>query len=407
MTGERGAQRAARLAGPGRLVRRADLSVARRVGRSAASPQACRRRLPRSPGAATTARPVSTAPGAGSLLAVPPGYLAASTRSGCFRADSRRADRARPAAGRHASGADRRHGALHPDGGAAQRVHGLAASRWSRRPTSLFQPLNPQLGPAPGPAALERGDPPAAHVRPHLRAAAPPVTPAGPARAPCRGPRPACSGRCRRSSTRPPLERRARGGACATADQIAQPGRALPPGAGAVRRQPLGHASNTAAGDALYAEALYIMLAVPGALIALGLAYLAALGTVERDRRELGAAARPRRHAPRSARRSRRWRASLIGVVAGLLGAGVALPRRRHLSTGGVGADHRHAGDRRRSLVCVVLAIAGALRRAARRRRRRVCASSVSAEPPRRGRARPAALAAALPRPRSRSRSAG
>jgi putative ABC transport system permease protein len=44
---------------------------------------------------------------------------------------------------------------------------------------------------------------------------------------------------------------------------------------------------NTAAGDALYAETLYIMLAVPGALIALGLAYLAALGTVERDRESL------------------------------------------------------------------------------------------------------------------------
>ena len=35
------------------------------------------------------------------------------------------------------------------------------------------------------------------------------------------------------------------------------------------------------------AEALPIMLAVPGALIALGLAYLAALGTVERDRHDL------------------------------------------------------------------------------------------------------------------------
>src|SRR6185312_364843 len=45
---------------------------------------------------------------------------------------------------------------------------------------------------------------------------------------------------------------------------------------------------NTAAGDALYAETLYVMLAVPGAIIALGLAYLAALGTVERDRRDLG-----------------------------------------------------------------------------------------------------------------------
>ncbi|TML18783.1 MAG: ABC transporter permease [Actinobacteria bacterium] len=44
---------------------------------------------------------------------------------------------------------------------------------------------------------------------------------------------------------------------------------------------------NSAAGDALYAETLYILLAVPGALVALGLAYLAALGTVDRDRRDL------------------------------------------------------------------------------------------------------------------------
>src|SRR5205807_7012333 len=44
---------------------------------------------------------------------------------------------------------------------------------------------------------------------------------------------------------------------------------------------------SSASGDALYAETLYIMLAVPGALVALGLAYLAALGTAESDRREL------------------------------------------------------------------------------------------------------------------------
>src|SRR5205085_6007665 len=49
----------------------------------------------------------------------------------------------------------------------------------------------------------------------------------------------------------------------------------------------LGDGLTTASQDALYAEALYIMLAVPGALVALGLAYLAALGTVERDRRDL------------------------------------------------------------------------------------------------------------------------
>src|SRR5207249_9752236 len=49
----------------------------------------------------------------------------------------------------------------------------------------------------------------------------------------------------------------------------------------------LADALTTASGDALYAEALYIMLAVPGALAGLGLAYLAALGAADRERREL------------------------------------------------------------------------------------------------------------------------
>ncbi len=64
---------------------------------------------------------------------------------------------------------------------------------------------------------------------------------------------------------------------------------------------------NTAAGDALYAETLYIMLAVPGALIALGLAYLAALGRGRARPPRSRAAARARRGAPRpdGARRRR------------------------------------------------------------------------------------------------------
>ena len=74
---------------------------------------------------------------------------------------------------------------------------------------------------------------------------------------------------------------------------------------------------NTAAGDALYAEALYIMLAVPGALIALGLAYLAALGTSERDRRDL-ALLRARGARRRDLLALAASRASLIGIVAGL-----------------------------------------------------------------------------------------
>src|SRR5207247_9353532 len=76
---------------------------------------------------------------------------------------------------------------------------------------------------------------------------------------------------------------------------------------------------NTAAGDALYAETLYIMLAVPGGVIALGLAYLAALGTVERDRWDL-ALLRARGASRRELLGLAAFESIVIGVVAGLLG---------------------------------------------------------------------------------------
>src|SRR5439155_5613925 len=81
---------------------------------------------------------------------------------------------------------------------------------------------------------------------------------------------------------------------------------------------------NTAAGDALYAETLYIMLAVPGALIALGLAYLAALGTVERDRQELSLL-RARGGSRRSLVGFALVESAVIGVVAGIIGSGLAV----------------------------------------------------------------------------------
>ena len=99
----------------------------------------------------------------------------------------------------------------------------------------------------------------------------------------------------------------------------------------------LGDSLTTAAGDALYAQTLYIMLAAPGALVALGLAYLAALGTVERDRRDLALlrarGARRRDLAVLAAAES-----ALLGLVAGALGTGLALLA-IHLagSAGGIG----------------------------------------------------------------------
>ena len=86
----------------------------------------------------------------------------------------------------------------------------------------------------------------------------------------------------------------------------------------------LGDRLNTAAGDALYAETLYIMLAVPGALIALGLAYLAALGTVERDRRDL-ALLRARGATRRDLLTMALLESALVGVLAGVLGAGLGI----------------------------------------------------------------------------------
>ncbi len=115
----------------------------------------------------------------------------------------------------------------------------------------------------------------------------------------------------------------------------------------------LSDALSSAAGDALYAEAIYIMLAVPGALVGLGLAYLAALGTADRDRRTLRLL-----HARGASRRRLLGLAAVesaaLGLVAGLAGAGGALLAVRWVVGGTIGAwPWALAG-------CVVVAFAGA-----------------------------------------------
>ena len=115
---------------------------------------------------------------------------------------------------------------------------------------------------------------------------------------------------------------------------------------------------NTAAGDALYAETLYIMLAVPGALVALGLAYLAALGTADRDRRDL-ALLRARGATRRDLLVMAGAESATIGLVAGLIGAAVGVAAVRLIITGGVGLTPARAGIT--VAVCVALAIVGAL----------------------------------------------
>jgi putative ABC transport system permease protein len=114
---------------------------------------------------------------------------------------------------------------------------------------------------------------------------------------------------------------------------------------------------NTAAGDALYAQTLYIMLAVPGALIALGLAYLAALGTVDRDRRDLSLL-RARGAKRRDLFKLAGVESLIVGVVAGLAGAALALGAVEALVAGGA---QLNVGRGVLVLaVCVLLAVAGA-----------------------------------------------
>ena len=233
---QRGAQRAARLAGAGGVATRRRRRVA-----------AGRRRASR---ASQQASPTATAPFAGvdharrrrdherrargAILAVPPGYL---RHIHTFRFLQRLAaagrDRARPAARGDAAGADRRHG--HAD--AAR-----AAPRRSRFPVTgvalvtapdvLFQPLNPLLGPAPAqpPAniAIMPLDTFAATLAPALPAIAAGASGAlgGARRAERRR-----SGRCRRRSTRqrlggsPGQALHAAPGRSATASSARCPGR--------------------------------------------------------------------------------------------------------------------------------------------------------------------------------------
>ena len=200
-----------------------------------------------------------------------------------------RPGRARPAAGGDAAGADRRHGrARSPPRQAPPQTLPGRRRRAGDRTGPPLPAAQPAARPGARTAAGERRDPAARHLRADARArSCRPITPASigsrgragrPDRRPVAG---AGAARPRPRSTRQP-EPRARRAPARSATASSAPSRP-----GAVRRQPLRHRSNTAAGDALYAETLYIMLAVPGALIALGLAYLAALGTVERDRRDL------------------------------------------------------------------------------------------------------------------------
>lgn len=245
---------------------------------------------------------------------------------------------------------------LKVSGGGTSQTYPVSGVALVTAPDQLFQPLNPQLGPAPAqpPAnvAIMPLDTFVATMARHIRAitAASAATNAQPG---------AQTGVQWQVQTQLDPVALSGGSPSAALEHATQTRnrieRTLPGQVQFVDN--LSDSLNTAAADALYAEALYIMLAVPGALIALGLAYLAALGTVERDRRDL-ALLRARGARRRDLLILAGLESLILGVVAGLLGTAAAFGAVSTLVTGGA-----HASPGRVLLIgaiCVLLASAGA-----------------------------------------------
>jgi putative ABC transport system permease protein len=218
----------------------------------------------------------------------------------------------------------------------------------------LFQPLNPLVGPAPAQPPANIAILPTATFAHRIGGTLPAVSPANPGAAAVPGTVAGVQWQVqaqlqRESLTGTPSQALKRSGQIRNSIERSLPGRIQ-------FVDNLSEALESAAGDALYAESLFIMLAVPGALLALGLAYLAALGTVERDRREL-ALLRARGASGKQLVAMALSEAGVVGVFAGLLGAALSLAAVRLLIEGSVGLTPARTATV--VVVCVVLAIAG------------------------------------------------
>jgi putative ABC transport system permease protein len=295
--------------------------------------------------------------GSGSLLAVPPGYergfnvyrfLQGAFVPGAIVLDQQLAATLQARIG------DTVTIALRP--GARPRSFRVSGVALITAPDVVFQPLDPLLGPAPAQppanAAILPLDTFARTLAPEL----PSVSPAGLGSSAVPGAQSGVQWQVQAQADPSRLGHTPAQAYTRSLQVVNRIERSLP---GQVRFvNNLSDSLNTATGDALYAETLYIMLALPGALLGLGLAYLAALGTVERDRRELAllrarGASRVHLLALASAE------SVVIGVIAGALGTAAAIAAAELLISGGVGLTLTRglvAGA-----VCVALAIAGAM----------------------------------------------
>jgi putative ABC transport system permease protein len=298
-----------------------------------------------------------TSSGAGSVLAVPLDYsahihtfrfLQGTLRPGAVVLDQQMAATLQAHIGDRVT--------LRPPGGSLPQTYPVSGVALVTAPDELFQPLNPQLGPAPAQPPANVAIMPLDTFAVTLAKHVPTIANAGASASAQPG---AQTGVQWQVQTQLDPVALSGGSPSAALEHATQTRnrieRTLPGRVQFVDN--LSDSLNTAAGDALYAETLYIMLAVPGALIALGLAYLAALGTVDRDRRDL-ALLRARGARRRDLLVLASFESAILGIIAGLLGTAAAFGAVSALVTGGA-----HATTGRVLLtgaICILLASAGA-----------------------------------------------
>jgi putative ABC transport system permease protein len=295
--------------------------------------------------------------GAGSLVAVPPGYeqhfkvyryLQGQLEPGRIVLDQQLAATLQARIGDRVT--------ITPRPGAQPRSFRVSGVALITAPDVVFQPLDPQLGPAPAQppsnAAILPLDTFARTLAPELHA----IVPGGLGSSAVPGAQAGVQWQVQAQADGSQLGHTPAQAYTRSLRTVNRIERSLP---GQVRFvDNLSDRLNTAAGDALYAETLYIMLALPGALVGLGLAYIAALGTVERDRREL-ALLRARGASRTHLLGLAATESAVIGVLAGLLGTGAAIAAVQLLIKGGVGLTPLRAVVT--GVVCVALACAGAM----------------------------------------------
>jgi putative ABC transport system permease protein len=307
-------------------------------------------------GAVHTGANGRTSAGTGSILAVPPAYLShidtfrllqGSLRPGAVVLDQQLAATLQAQIGDTVT--------LTPRPGAPPRAFTVSGVALVTAPDVLFQPLNPLLGPAPAQPPANVAIMPVETFAKTLAPELPAIAPATSGSSGVPGAQSATQWQVQAQVDPSTLGQTPATALKRAGQTVNRVQRSLPGQVQFVDN--LSEALNTATGDALYAETLYIMLAIPGALIALGLGYLAALGSVDRDRREL-ALLRARGATRRDLLAFAAVESAVIGILGGLIGACAAFAAVSLIIKGGVGLTLARAAVTVGA--CVALAIAGA-----------------------------------------------